>query len=90
MAVSAALASPFATSAKNSMASSATTAWKLPIPFSWSVTARFRMVLISSFSKGFNSKITERDSSAPFTSKYGFSVVAPTKITVPSSTKGSR
>src|SRR3954452_24670849 len=31
----------------------------------------------------------QRDRSAEFTSKYGFSVVAPTRITVPSSTAGS-
>src|ERR671916_622984 len=33
--------------------------------------------------------IRQRDRSAEFTSKYGFSVVAPTRITVPSSTAGS-
>jgi len=32
----------------------------------------------------------ERDSKAPLTSKYGFSVVAPIRIIVPSSTKGRR
>ena len=35
-------------------------------------------------------RIVDREISAPFTSKYGFSVVAPISVTVPSSTKGSR
>ena len=46
--------------------------------------------LISSFFSGFSSKILEREISAPFTSKYGFSVVAPIRMIVPSSTNGSR
>ena len=46
-----------------------------PIPFSLSYTARIRSVLISSRDNGFNSNTIERDINAPFTSKYGFSVV---------------
>ena len=37
-----------------------------------------------------NSKIAEREINAPFTSKYGFSVVAPISTRVPSSTKGNK
>ena len=37
-----------------------------------------------------DAEITDLEISAPFTSKYGFSVVAPIRIRVPSSTKGRR
>ena len=40
--------------------------------------------------RGFNSNILDLDTRARFTSKYGFSVVAPMRVTVPSSTNGSR
>ena len=41
-------------------------------------------------SRDFNSKMIDLERSAPFTSKYGFSVVAPIRMMVPSSTKGRR
>ena len=90
MALSAFLASPLDISARNSSASSSIAALSLPMPFFSSYTARFIIVLISSFSSGFNSNIIDLDIKAPFTSKYGFSVVAPIRIIVPSSTNGSR
>ena len=62
----------------------------LPMPFTGSVTARYTRVRISSASSGFSSKIRDRERSAEFTSKYGFSVVAPMRMMVPSSTKGRR
>ena len=55
------------------------------MPLSLSYTALWISALISSIDNGCNSKITEREISAPFTSKYGFSVVAPIRISVPSS-----
>ena len=55
---------------------------ELPIPFSVSLTALLSSVLISSFSSGLSSKITDLEISALFTSKYGFSVVAPIRTTV--------
>ncbi len=60
------------------------------MPFSVSYTARFSNALMSCFPSGLSSKITEREIKAPFTSKYGFSVVAPISMIVPSSTKGSK
>ena len=51
-----------------------------------SLTARRMRTATSSLSSGFNSKMFERDSRALLTSKNGFSVVAPIRITVPFST----
>ena len=51
---------------------------------------RMKPILAYSTESGFNSKMMDLEISAEFTSKYGFSVVAPMRITVPSSTKGSR
>ena len=47
-------------------------------------------VAMFSRESGFSSKMREREISAPLTSKYGFSVVAPMRMTVPSSTNGRR
>ena len=89
-ALRAVLASPFESSAKKPTASSSIIALYTPIPFSASLTALYISVLILSAVSGCSSKIIDLDIKAVFTSKYGFSVVAPIKITVPSSTKGNR
>ena len=47
-------------------------------------------IVRDAFSNGFNSYHMDREISAPFTSKYGFSVVAPISTSVPSSTNGNR
>ena len=83
-------ASPLAVFAKNSRASSSITALYTPNPFSTSVNALFIIVLIFSIERAFNSNIILLETRALLTSKYGFSVVAPIKIIVPSSTYGKR
>ena len=69
IAVSAALASPFDTSARKSSASSSICALYAPIPFSVSVSALLSNTFMSSVDSFFSSKMTERESKAPFTSK---------------------
>ncbi len=53
-----------------------------------SISARSSSVSSASSSRRRRTKTWARDSSAPISSKDGFSVVAPTRITVPSSTTG--
>ncbi len=89
-AFNAARASPFATSARNSTASSSATTPSPASPLSESARALRRTVSTSFAPRGFSSKILERETSALLTSKYGFSVVAPMSVSVPSSTNGSR
>ena len=60
------------------------------MPLSSSFIALNTISLILPGDSGFSSNITERETNALFTSKYGFSVVAPINIIVPSSTKGRR
>ena len=90
IAFNAVLASPFEISAKKSAASSSILALNAPIPFSLSLTALKISCFIFSVESGFNSNTIEREIKAPLTSKYGFSVVAPIRINVPSSTNGKR
>ena len=63
------LASPLATSARNSNAFSSITALYTPNPFSLSVKALDRSIFISSAFKGFSSKIIDLEIRAEFTSK---------------------
>ena len=60
--------------------------FKFPKPLSLSLSASFIMPEISSSESCSKTNTRERDSNAEFTSKDGFSVVAPMRITVPSST----
>jgi hypothetical protein len=46
------------------------------------------MIRSSSSVRGFNAKTWQRERRGEVTSKEGFSVVAPIRVTVPSSTKG--
>ena len=89
-AFNAALASPAAASAINSTASSSMLTLYFPIPFSLSETALLSSTIISFLPSGLSSKIIDLEINAGFTSKYGFSVVAPISVRVASSTKGSR
>ena len=58
--------------------------------FVLSLTARRMSSLTSEISRDFSSKMMEREIKAALTSKYGFSVVAPMRMMVPSSTNGRR
>ena len=59
-----------------------------PKPRSLFSRARRRMMTICSSFRPFNTKVRERDRRAEFTSKLGFSVVAPISVTTPRSTCG--
>ena len=89
-AFSAALASPLDISARKSAASSSRSTSILPRPLSLSETALSRSLLTLSLESGLSSNILDLDTRARLTSKYGFSVVAPMRMTVPSSTNGRR
>jgi len=90
MALSADLASPLATLIICSAAFFSRFTLYLPSPRSSSKTACSNNFLISWSLRLLKPKARERDNKGGFTSKYGFSVVAPIRITVPSSTWGKR
>lgn len=89
-AFSAARASPLAMSARKATASPSASTPIRPSPLSGSASALPRIFSSALLSSGRSSKILERETRARFTSKYGFSVVAPMSVRVPSSTKGRR
>ena len=64
--------------------------YSFPFLFVLSLTARRMSSLTSEISRDFSSKMMEREIKAALTSKYGFSVVAPMRMMVPSSTNGRR
>ena len=55
-----------------------------------SVRARMRSASMSSVLRGLSTKTRQRERRAPFTSKEGFSVVAPMSMMLPLSTKGRK
>ncbi len=71
------------------MSSSATTGRSEASPRTGSARARRRIVATSSSPSGWSTSTRQRDRSAALTSNEGFSVVAPIKAIVPSSTAGS-
>ena len=79
-------ASPLLTAIKWARASSSTSTRRAATPRSRSASARLTMVPISSSRSGSRRRTRERDTSVELTSKNGFPVVAPMRITVPSST----
>ena len=68
--------------------SSLTCKLRVPNPTSLSVRARFKIWLIALGVKASNVIRRNRDNNGRLTSKNGFSVVAPIRIIVPSSTQG--
>ncbi len=89
-AASATRASPPEELATRSSTVSETSGCNFANPLSPSASARSRMLFTSSAVSGLRTSTRQRDSSAPVTSKEGFSVVAPIKVTVPFSTAGNR
>ena len=81
-------ASPLAMFTKCAKASSANVAFKGPNPRTWSSKARLTMAAIWSSDRLCKVNTRHRESRGAITSKDGFSVVAPLKVIVPSSTWG--
>ena len=88
MLFNAVLASPLEVSAILMRVSSEILTSIEPKPLSLSDMAFLRILTMSFASRGFNWQTVDLDTRALFTSKNGFSVVAPIRITVPSSTNG--
>ncbi len=88
--LSAVRASPSAAPARKRRASSSASACQLPRPRSGSAMAWRRTRRSSSPPRGLSTTTRERESSAAFTSKEGFSVVAPIRTMSPFSTWARR
>ncbi len=88
-AVSARRASPSHLTAQTASASSSTTSASLPCPRSGSAIARRSTPIMSDSSSGSSRKSVDRETSALFTAKSGFSVVAPISVIAPRSTSPS-
>jgi hypothetical protein len=83
-------ASPSAAWAMAAATSSESSTARRPSPCSASSAARRTRAASTSGSRRFRVNTRQRESSGAITSKEGFSVVAPTSVTVPASTWGSR
>src|SRR5437879_5491769 len=83
-------ASPSASRASSASASSSSASRKVPSPRSLSSSARRTSWLMCSGVSGSSTNTRHRDSSAPVSSKLGFSVVAPMRVTIPFSTHGRK
>src|SRR6266508_6247372 len=88
--VSAILASPPATSTRWSSASSSTLTGMPPRPRSSSSSARSRSARTSDGDSGSRRSRRQRDRSGVTSEKYGFSVVAPIRVIVPSLHRGQQ
>src|SRR6266446_807964 len=83
-------ASPSESRAMSRSASGSAVAPVAPSPRSESASARSRMLTMSSSESGCREYTRQRDRSAALTSKDGFSVVAPMRVSVPFSTWGRK